>query len=353
MQDPGNDPAWKRITLFLLTLCTLILCALILRPFFSAIFGAIVLAVVTQRPYDWLSSKFKSPSVTAWIAIVIVSLSIIIPSFYLAQDLSQQALSAVSTLSSYATEQRFIDYIDKHPAIASRIQVVSDSIDISSAIQTTTAYIASKLASFLGNTVRIITQIVIMLFVLFYLFRDRAHALKFLRSLLPLRDEETTELLDRVVDAIYATALGSVAVAIIQGILAGLAFWLFGVPGVILWAFMTVVASIIPAFGAYFVWVPIAIYLALTAHWGKALLLVVWGSLMISTIDNFLYPMMIGSRLRSHTATVLISMLGGIVLFGITGVILGPVVFTIAATLLRFWRTPTAPSITPQPNQNS
>ena len=101
----------------------------------------------------------------------------------------------------------------------------------------------------------------------------------------------------------------------------------------------------IPAFGAFLVWGPIAIYLGISGHWGKALLLTVWGGVIVSTIDNFLYPILVGTRLRSHTAIILISILGGIALFGITGVILGPVIFTIAATLLDFWRARTSPPI--------
>jgi predicted PurR-regulated permease PerM len=93
----------------------------------------------------------------------------------------------------------------------------------------------------------------------------------------------------------------------------------------------------IPAFGSYLVWVPIAIYLGLSGHWGKAALLAVWGSVIVSTIDNFLYPILVGTRLRSHTAAILLSILGGIAAFGIPGIILGPVIFTIAATLLDFW----------------
>jgi predicted PurR-regulated permease PerM len=153
-----------------------------------------------------------------------------------------------------------------------------------------------------------------------------------------LHEDESTELLNRIGDTIYATALGRFAVAAIQGVLAGLAFWVLGVPGIVLWAFTTAVLAMIPAFGAFLVWGPIAIYLGLSGHWGKAALLAIWGGLIVSTIDNFLYPILVGTRLRSHTATILISILGGIALFGITGVILGPVVFSVTATLLDFWR---------------
>jgi predicted PurR-regulated permease PerM len=180
-----------------------------------------------------------------------------------------------------------------------------------------------------------------MLFLLFFLLRDRTLAIASLRSLLPLRDEETTELLDRVGDTILATALGRLTIAAVQGLLAALAFWVLGVPNVILWSFTLTACAMIPAFGSFLVWGPVAIYLGLSGHWGKAALLALWGGLIVSTIDNILYPILVGSHLRAHTATILLSILGGIALFGPIGIVLGPVLFTIATTLLDIWHTRT------------
>ncbi|HEY8998233.1 MAG TPA: AI-2E family transporter, partial [Edaphobacter sp.] len=93
-----------------------------------------------------------------------------------------------------------------------------------------------------------------------------------------------------------------------------------------------------PAFGAFLVWVPIALYLGFTGHWGKAAMLAIWGGGVVSLIDNFMYPVLIGPRLQQHTVSVLLSILGGIALFGITGIVLGPVAFTVGVTLLDIWR---------------
>jgi predicted PurR-regulated permease PerM len=341
MPCSDEETTWKQITFYLLTLAILMVCGVLLYPFFVAIIGAIVLAVITQSPYNWLASKIRHRSTAATIAVILVVLAVIVPGYFLAQNIGKQALNVIGALRDDATQQRFSEYIGSHPALASRIEIISNSIDPGHAAQTTATYVGSKLGGVLGNSFRAITQIVVMVFILFFLFRDRDQALAFLRSLLPLREAESHELLERLGDTIYATALGRLAVAGVQGILAGLAFWVLGVPGVILWAFSTAVFAMIPAFGAFLVWGPIAIYLGISGHWGKALLLAIWGGVIVSTIDNFLYPILVGTRLRSHTATILISILGGIAVFGITGVILGPVTFTIAATLLEFWRNRT------------
>jgi predicted PurR-regulated permease PerM len=342
MQDSPKETPWKQIALFLLTLGVLSLCALLLHPFFSAIVGAIVLAVVTRRPYDWLASKIKNRSTCAAAALVLVIIAIIVPTFFLAQDLGKQALNAVNALRSDASQQKITSFIANRPALASRIEDFTSSIDVNNATRSTAAYLGGNLAGLLRNSVRIITQLVVMLFLLFFLFRDRALALSSLCSLLPLRDDESSELLERVGDTILATALGRLTIAAIQGVLGGLAFWVLGVPSVILWAFTLTACAMIPAFGSFLVWGPVAVYLGLTGHWGKAALLGLWGAVIVSTIDNILYPVLVGSHLRAHTATILLSVLGGIAVFGPIGIVLGPVLFTLATTLLEFWHTRTS-----------
>jgi len=342
MPDDRAGTPWKQITLLLLTLGVLILCALLLRPFFSAIVLAIVLAVVTQRPYDWLAAKIKNRSLCAAIALILIVLAVIIPMFFLAQKLGQQALNTVNAFRNGAHQEKITSYIANHPALASRIEDFTNSININNAARSTAAYLGGNLAGLLGNSVRILTQLVVMLFLLFFLLRDRALALASLRSLLPLHEDESTELLDRVGNTILATALGRLTIAAVQGVLAGLAFWALGVPGVILWAFTLTACAMIPGFGSFLVWGPVAIYLGLTGHWGKAALLGLWGAVIVSTIDNILYPILVGSHMRAHTATILLSILGGIAVFGPIGIVLGPVLFTLATTLLDIWHTRTS-----------
>jgi predicted PurR-regulated permease PerM len=342
MPDDRPGTSWKQITLFLLTLGVLILCALLLHPFFSAIVGAIVLAVVTQRPYDWLASRIRNRSLCAAVALILIIIALIVPTFFLAQKLGEQALHTVNAFRNGAHQEKITSFIANRPALANRIEDFTSSIDINNAARSTAAYLGGNLAGLLGNSVRIITQLVVMLFLLFFLLRDRAVALSSLRTLLPLHEDETTELLDRVGNTILATAIGRLTIAAVQGVLAGLAFWVLGVPGVILWAFTLTICAMIPAFGSFLVWGPVAIYLGLSGHWGKAALLAVWGAVIVSTIDNILYPILVGSHLRAHTATILLSILGGIAVFGPIGIVLGPVLFTLATTLLDIWHTRTS-----------
>jgi predicted PurR-regulated permease PerM len=342
MQDSHEAPPWKQITLFLLTLGVLLLIFLLLRPFLSGIIAAIVLVVVTRRPYDWLATKIKNRSLCASVALLLVILAVIIPTVLLTQKLGQQAIAMLTAFRNGSHQDKITSFIADRPALAQQIEAFANSIDLNNAARGVAGFLGGNLVDFLTSSVRIITQLVVMLFLLFFLYRDRALALASVRSLLPLRDDETDELLQRIDDTILATALGRVTIAVVQGVLAGLAFWALGVPGVILWAFTLTAAAMIPAFGSFLVWGPIALYLGLTGHWGKAALLVLWGGLIVSTIDNILYPILIGSHLRAHTAMILLSILGGIAFFGPVGIILGPVLFTVAIDLLEIWRKRTA-----------
>ena len=337
-QDNDQKNLWKQITLFLLTIGIIGICILILYPFLSGIIGAIVLAVITQRPYKWLTHKIKNRNISAGVAVVAVILSVIVPSFFVVQDLVQGTSTVVIFLRSDVPQRTITGFIIRHPTLAADIQAVSSTLDIQNTIRSIAAYLGGVLASFLGYSFGAITQLVIMLFILFFLYRDQELAVSFARTLLPLSKDENNELLENIRSTIEATALGRLVIAAIQAVLAGIAFWLLGIPNTMLWTVVTGIVAVLPAVGTSLVWIPIALYLGFTGNWGKAALLTVWGTFVVSSIDNFLYPVLVGSKLRQHTVAILLAILGGVVIFGLPGVILGPLAFTIATTLLDFWR---------------
>lgn len=338
MQASPESSLWKQIAFFLLTLGVLIVCGLLLRPFLVAIVGAIAISVVTEKPYRWIAQRVPRPNLAATLALLLVILSIVIPIFFLAQDVGSQLTGLISTLRSDTTQQHISDYFSQHPTMAARIQAITENIDLHNTAQTTAAFLGKKFAVLVGTSIGAITQIVAMLFILFFLYRDRAIAGRFARSLLPLSDREADIFLARMRGTVYATALGRLAIAALQGVLAGVAYWILGVPNVLLWAILTGIMAMVPAFGAFLVWTPVALFLGFSGHWMKALILMAWGGGIVSLIDNFLYPIMVGPQLRQHSVAVLLSILGGIAMFGIPGIVLGPLAFTAATTLLDIWK---------------
>jgi predicted PurR-regulated permease PerM len=334
----GEEFVWKRIAFFLLTLFVLFVCALLLYPFLTAIVIAIVLGVVTQRPHEWLASKVRNRTASSALMLLAVIMSVIVPGFFLAEEFGRQLISLAASLQQESTQSKIADFLSSHPGLIVQVQNMTTGVDLNNAARTAALFVGGKLAQLLGHSILTITQIVIMLVLLFFLYRDSDQAMTFARTLIPLDERETDDLLRRCTDTIYATVLGRFVVAGVQGTLSGLAYWLLGVPGALLWAVLTLVMAMIPAFGAVIIWAPIAVYLGLTGHWGKAALLAAWGGGVVSLIDNILYPVVVGTHLRQHTAAILLSILGGVALFGLTGIILGPLSFTIAGALLQFWQ---------------
>jgi predicted PurR-regulated permease PerM len=126
--------------------------------------------------------------------------------------------------------------------------------------------------------------------------------------------------------------------ALIQGTLGGLMFWILGIPATLLWGVIMSVLSMIPAVGAVFIWAPASLWLALSGHWVKAIILAAWGSAVVGTIDNVVYPLFVGRDVKIHTLLLFVALLGGVILFGTTGLVLGPVVMEMTLTLIEILR---------------
>jgi predicted PurR-regulated permease PerM len=145
-----------------------------------------------------------------------------------------------------------------------------------------------------------------------------------------------------VADTIHATIFGTLAVAAVQGALGGLVFWWLGLPAPILWGAVMGLLAIVPVLGAFVVWLSAAIFLASSGQWGKAVFLTLWGTVVVGLIDNLLYPILVGKRLRLHTVPVFFAIVGGLAVFGAAGVILGPVILALTDAILEIWRRRTA-----------
>ncbi len=329
---------WGGLTLFLVSLAAVVLCAVMVWPFLPAITGAIVLAVVTRRPFRWLAARLRRPTLAAALAVVLVMLSIVTPALFVAHGLGRRVLDTARALQNGSAEQKFSEFLDEHPRIAEVVQYGNEEAAPGETLAKSVRAAAGKLAAFLGRSIYAVVQIVTMLFVLFFLYRDEREATKLVRTLLPLDRGETEYLMARLRTALRALVLGRFAVAALQGVVAGITFACLRVHAATLLGMATMFFALVPAVGAYVVWLPVAIYLAALHFWIRAAILVVVGSLVISTLDNFLYPVLVGSRLRLHTVPIFLAMMGGVWFFGVCGLVLGPMVFNLTASLFQIWR---------------
>lgn len=330
--------SWKNIALFLLTLTVLVCCLLILRVFLAAIVGALVLAVATQPLHRWLRKTLASPTAAASVAIFLVAIGIILPGIFLVRVLGQYVVAAGTALSNGSVEAAVQQAVNHHPQLAALLQQGSRFLTWNNAAERAGAFLSAHAISLLSNSIGAITQTIVMLFLLFFLYRDNTAALRALYSMLPMERKEALDLVTSVEVTIRAAFLGHLAVAAIQGIVAAIVFALLRVTGAAPLGILTALAAMVPTFGAYVVWLPVAVYLGLAGRWLPAILLIAIGSLVISTLDNLLYPLLVGAQLRQHPAIILLALLGGVWMFGIAGLVLGPVLFSMAMALLHIWQ---------------
>jgi predicted PurR-regulated permease PerM len=212
-----------------------------------------------------------------------------------------------------------------------------DKVNVEEAMRNAGAWLTQAGAAFLKGSVTEIIKLCITFYLFFYIIRDRGLALRSLRTLSPLSRPEMDILLNRVGDTVYATIFGTLVVGAAQGTLGGLMFWWLDLPTPILWGIVMAMLAIIPMLGAFVVWIPAALLLALGGEWIRALILVAWGGLVVGSIDNFLGPVLVGKRLKLHPVNIFISLVGGLILFGAPGLVLGPVILASTIGFLDIW----------------
>jgi len=197
--------------------------------------------------------------------------------------------------------------------------------------------ITTQSVGLLGAGILAVVQALLVLFTTYYLLRDGGNLLGGVRMLLPLTPQQSDAMINNVRTIISASLKGTLLIALIQGILGGIAFWFLGLSAPPLWAAVMFVTSLIPVVGSSIIWVPAALYLLMNGFWIKAIILVIWGVGVIAMVDNILRPVLVGSKTRMHELTVFFSVLGGIKLFGPVGIVAGPIVVAVAQGLLRIF----------------
>lgn len=194
--------------------------------------------------------------------------------------------------------------------------------------------IATKAVTIGQGTAQLFVSLGVMLYLLFFLFRDGPALAAMVRKASPLSDGHTDHILEKFTSVIKATVKGNVIIAVIQGTIGGVTFWLIGIDAALLWGLIMAVLSLLPAIGAALIWVPVAGYLLLSGEYLEGAVLLAAGVLVISTIDNLLRPPLVGRGSHLPDYVILISTLGGISMIGMNGFVLGPL---IAAMFVAVW----------------
>lgn len=347
VKDNNNLDWWTRerimtLALFLITAVALALSFLLVQPFIPALTWALALAIVIMPVHRWIERRIHTPNVAASVSVVLVAVTIVAPSYFIIQSVAHEVTVGVDQIRQKLEGESWESLGKKYPRLARILGSIERQIDLRQTVQESTKAISGTAVSAVRGSVQGVIGLLVMFFFLFFFFRDRKDAMDALRRFLPLTDREAETVFDRASDTVYATINGTIVVAFVQGILGGLMFWWLGLPAPFLWGTVMAALSLVPILGAFLVWIPAAIILALQGQWIKALILSGWGLLVIGLIDNILYPLLVGRRIRLHIVPVFIALVGGIMIFGGSGLILGPLIFALTLALLEVWRKRTA-----------
>ena len=322
----------------------LYLCWLMFAPFITILLWSAILVIIFHPLYRKILGKVKSHTLSAIITIAISFLTFIIPVLLVSaaaiNELAGFAGSSVNEVQQVISDpmhSRFA-YIYNYINGFVNLKELIKPEDIKAFASRASGIMLSASWYLIEGVFGMFIGILFSIFAMFYLFRDGEKIVEDLPGILPMDNTQAKELIRETADLINATIRGSLFVAILQGTLAGIIFWLLGIPSYILLGVIAMIFSLIPTGGTAFVTVPVIIVLLVSGDYWKAGILAVYASLVIGMIDNFLLPKLIKQRAKMNELFVFFSVLGGLQLFGIIGLFMGPIILAIAMGLLKVFK---------------
>lgn len=317
----------------------LVLCSFIALPFIPALVWALTLSVLFAPVESVLRRQFKMPSLSASLTLILAAVIVVVPVVLVSKALLNEAVKSVDLIEGLLSEGNWHNLGRRNPSLLSGIDWITNYLDPEEVLQYLKSQLINGSASLLQGSVSGAFNLLLTFYFLFYFLRDRALMLLSLEHILPLTSVEFRKLADSIVRTIIASVYGTVAVAGLQGLLGGLMFWWLGLPSPIFWGIIMGLLAIAPFLGAFIVWVPASLVLALNGQLLSAAALAAWGFVVVGLVDNLIYPVLVGRHLAMHSLLSFIAIFGGLILFGTNGIVLGPISLAASLALLGIWRS--------------
>ena len=332
------------ILLMFITGLMLYLCWQMVLPFISIILWSVILVIIFHPFYRKIYSRTKNHTVSAIITIAISLLTFIIPVMLVSAAAINELAGFAGTTISYIQQviadpqHSQLGYLYNYINGFVNLEEVIKPEDIKSLATNVSQMMLSASWYVIEGVFGTFIGILFAIFSMYYLFRDGEKIVADLPGILPMDNGQAKELIRETSDLINATIRGSLFVAVVQGTLAGIMFWILGIPSYILLGVITMIFALIPTGGTAFVTVPIIVILAISGQYWKAGILAAYAAVVIGMIDNFLLPRMIKQRAKMNELFVFFSVVGGLQLFGILGLFMGPIILAIALGLLTVFK---------------
>ncbi|HRY82767.1 MAG TPA: AI-2E family transporter [Candidatus Moranbacteria bacterium] len=336
---------------FLLILIVLAgICAyLVFKPFLVALFLAFIISQLFRKWYEKINRKFGNrPSLASLTLCIILFFILVIPFLITGSLVANEVANLYQTVQKTDWQSQ-LNSLSNSPALKIlgidiakdfnlQNAVAQNSSTIIPGIKNISNFAFSIIGKIYVSTSSFIFMTFVVFFSLYYLFKDGDAIIKKIMALSPLRNNEEGQLLKNFIAISKATLKGSLVIAIIQGILMALIFWVTGVESPVLWGSITIVVALIPLLGAALIWFPVGLIMLFLGNIWQALVIMIFGALVISLIDNILRPKLVGKETSLHPLLVFFSTIGGIALFGLVGILLGPVIVVLLISLLDIYQ---------------
>ena len=317
---------------------------LVFQPFLPALAWAVVVVVVSYPAYRKLRARFR-PTTAALLCTMGVTVILIVPTLLVMAAFVRQGVQAVQDLQSQIQSGHF-DWVNRLwlqlEARFADNNASSLSTIVGKYADQAAAFVATRLGTLLKNTAVFLFHLSVTVLAMFYLYRDGESMVERAREILPFEAAHRDRMMQEARDLIFASVVSSGLAAAAHGILGGIAFALTGISAPVFWGVMMGFFSLVPVVGSALIWAPAAINLIAQGHIGAGILLAVFCSVLVGLVDNVVRPWVIGGRTEMGGLVVFISVLGGISVFGLLGVVVGPIVVATAASLLDLY-APYAP----------
>ncbi len=340
-----NDIKYRSYVPVVLFVSLVLLSFLILRPLLLALFVGALLAYTFYPLYRFALQKTGKPTISSFIVCFLVLLIVIIPVGLIIKVLIQESyvlyLLVKQRLAVGLFEQctsslcQTITEFSQTELVSSQLKEIA---------RTATNWVVGKGSAFLVNFPRLLINLFVVFFTLFYFLKDGEALLKRLHSYFQLHQKNYALILDRLQEIVHGVVYGFLLVAIIQGIFGALGFFLFGVPSPLFWGVVISFFALIPAIGTGVIWVPASLFILLDGIFQdstflilKGIGLLVYCFIFVGSVDNILRPKLIGDKAKVHVALIMLGIFGGIFLVGPIGVMLGPLVLSLTAEVMRVY----------------
>ncbi len=314
----------------------IILAILIFLPFLSPLVLAAALAVIFYPLHRKVLAKFfknnEKSNLGALLTLVIVAVIIFVPLTFIAVRISTEVREIYLIIIDPAKQSQIMDGVQS--------AIGSFDFNVVEILQNVTHWAFTNINEIFGKVSKVLLEIFIMFLALFYFLRDGRELKRQLISISPLGDVNDVLIINKLQQAVRSIFAGSIAVAIVQGILSGIGFAIFGVPNPVLWGLVAALAALIPGIGTALILIPAIGYLFFTGSTGAAIGLLIWGVVAVGLIDNFLGPMLVNRGVKIHPFLILLSIFGGLSFFGPVGFVLGPLIIALVFALLEIYRAP-------------